>query len=200
MGFQLTPKAKKHEDSNCIRTEKALKIKFSGRRILGHQGPTCRDITDLSPGMSRTKTLCKVPFLLFAIPPACYRSLSGPSGPKCPRECPRKWGVFEGVSDGGVPGALRAPECPKSVLRVSPECPGHLFDTPRTLSGHCLDTPEPGARRAPGTPRRTPPIFGDTSGPKGPRDSCSRPAGSQSSVVVSAPGKWGRPRRGSSSF
>ena len=29
-----------------------------------------------------------------ATPPACYRSLSGPSGPKCPRECPRKWGVF----------------------------------------------------------------------------------------------------------
>ena len=54
-----------------------------------------------------------------------------------------------------------------------------------------MDTPEPGARRALGdTPSDTPldtPHFrghsrghsGDTSGPKGPRDSCSRPAGSQ---------------------
>ena len=33
-----------------------------GRLLLGHQGPTCRDIPDPGPGMSRTKTLCKVPF------------------------------------------------------------------------------------------------------------------------------------------
>ena len=52
--------------------------------------------------------------------------------------------------------SARAPECPKSVLRVSPECPGHLFDTPGTLSGHFLDTLEPGARRAPETPVDTP--------------------------------------------
>ena len=49
-----------------------------------------------------------------AILPACYRSLSGPSGPECPRECPRKWGVSEGVSDGVSPA-----ECPKSVPKVS---------------------------------------------------------------------------------
>ena len=92
-----------------------------------------------------------------AIPPACYRSPSGPSKspPECPRECPRKWGVSEGVSDGV------SKKCPQSVKKVS-----------RTLWGHSrdsfLDTPEPGALRAPGTPRRTlprtPPIFGDTLG------------------------------------
>ena len=29
--------------------------------FLGHKGPTCRDIPDPGPGMSRTKTLCKAP-------------------------------------------------------------------------------------------------------------------------------------------
>ena len=51
------------------------------------------------------------------------------------------------------------------LKRVSPECPGHLFDTPGTLSGHFLDTPEPGARRAPETPRATLPGH---FGPEGP--------------------------------
>ena len=98
----------------------------------------------------------------------------GPFGPEvspeCPRECPQKPGVSAGVSDGVSPGpfGLRAPECPKSVPRVSPECQKGVPDTPGTLSGHFLDTPEPGARRAPGTPRRTlpgtPPVFGDTLG------------------------------------
>ena len=37
----------------------------------------------------------------------------------------------------------RAPECPKSVPRVSPECQKGVPDTPGTLSGHFLDTPEP---------------------------------------------------------
>ena len=80
-------------------------------------------------------------------------------GPKCPGSVPR-----------GVSGALRAPasgaskKCPQSVPRVSKRCP----DTPGTLSGHFL-APEAGARRAPETPRETLP---DTSGPKGPRDSC----------------------------
>ena len=74
----------------------------------------------------------------IAIPPACYRSLSGPSGPKCPRECPRKW--------GGVRGSVR-----RGVQKVSRECPqsvrDHLFDT--------LGTP----RR---TLPRTPPHFRGT--------------------------------------
>ena len=45
------------------RTEKKnnLKIKFSGRIFMGHQGPTRRDIPDPSPGTSQTKTLCKAP-------------------------------------------------------------------------------------------------------------------------------------------
>ena len=61
-------------------------------------------------------------------PPACYRSLSG---------C--LWG----------PSGPRAPECPKSVPRVSPECQKGVPDIPGTLSGHFLDTPEPRAQRAP---------------------------------------------------
>ena len=96
------------------------------------------------------------------IPPACYRSLSGPSGPKCPRSVPESvpenGGVSEGVSDGV------SKKCPPSV----PECQKGVPDTPGTLSGHFLDTPEPGARRAPETPcrtlPRTPPVFGDTLG------------------------------------
>ena len=113
-------------------------------------------------------------------------------------------GVSRALRARGVPGSVpeSVPEkggcptecptgCPKSVPRVSPECLGHLFVTPGRLSGHFLDTPEPGARRAPETPRRTlrrtPPVFGDTlgdtprdtSGPKGPRDSCSWPGSSQ---------------------
>ena len=108
-------------------------------------------------------------FALFAKnvanPPACYRSLSGPSGPKCPgpkcpRECPRKRGVSEGVSDGCLRTLrARAPECPKSVPRVSPEWPRSvrdtLFDTPGTLSGHFLDTLP-----------RAPPVFGDAVPPR----------------------------------
>ena len=95
---------------------------------------------------------------------ACYTSLSGPSGPKCLRECrlecPR------------TPGCLRecptecpwAPECPKT----SPRCLGHLFDTLGTPSGHFLDTPKRGAQRAPetlrGTLPETPRLSGTLSG------------------------------------
>ena len=70
----------------------------------------------------------------------------GPFGPEvspeCPRECPRKWGVCEGVSDGvsAGPFAPRAPECPKSVPRVSPGCQKGVLDTPGTHSGHSRDT------------------------------------------------------------
>ena len=114
----------------------------------------------------------------FCDPPGLLQESLGPFGPEvsqeCPRECAWKRGVSGGVSDGVSPGPFgpRAPECLKSVPRVSPECLGHLFDTPETLSGHFLDTPEPGARRAPETPSRTlprtPPVFrhtlGDTPG------------------------------------
>ena len=77
-------------------------------------------------------------------PPTCYRSLSGPSGPKYPGSVPR-------VSPG--PFGPRAPECPESVPRVSPECPGHLFDTPGTLSGHFFGH---SGGRGPKAPRDTP--------------------------------------------
>ena len=103
--------------------------------------------------------------------PAPYRSLLGPSGPKCvSRGVSLKTGVSKGVSHGVFPGSLgpRAPECPKSVPRVSLECPKHLLDTLGTLSGQFLDTPECGPRRALGTPRGTlpwtPPFSGTLSG------------------------------------
>ena len=119
-----------------------------------------------------------------ATPPACYRSLSGPSGPKCPGSVPR-----------GVSGALRAPgsgvskkcrrECPRSVKKVS----GHSGDTLGTLWGHFLTL-----RRTNSTLRHS----RDTSGPKGPRDSCSRPGGLQCvgacSFVVCSPLFFSLPR------
>ena len=83
------------------------------------------------------------------------RSVPGVS----PRVSPKMGGV-RGSVRRGVPGPW-APECPKSVPRVSPECPGHLFDTPGTLSGHFLDTPE---LRAPGHPVGHPPFSGTLSG------------------------------------
>ena len=96
-------------------------------------------------------------------PPACYRSLSGPSGPKCPGSVP---GVSLGVSLG--PFGPRAPECPKSVPRVkkvSRTLWEQSRDTSGTLFGHS-------GARGPKGPRDTP---RDTPGPGGPRDSCSRP-------------------------
>ena len=88
------------------------------------------------------------------------------------------------------PFGPRAPECPKSVPRVSPECQKGVPDTPGTLSGHFGHSGARGPKGSGDTPSDTPsdtPHFwghsrghsGDTSGPKGPRDSCSRPAGSQ---------------------
>ena len=72
-------------------------------------------------------------------------------------------GVSLGVSPG--PFGPQAPECPKSVPRVSPECQKGVLDTPGTLSGHFWDTPEPGAQRALETPRGTLPGH---FGPEGP--------------------------------
>ena len=99
-----------------------------------------------------------LPTVLWLQPPrTCYRGLSGPSGPKCPGS------VLRGVS-----GAVRAlgsavsKTCPESVPGVSKRCPGHSGDTLGTLFGHS-GHPEGHSR--------------DTSGPKGPRDSCSRRGG-----------------------
>ena len=85
-------------------------------------------------------------FASLANPLACYRSLSGPSGPKCPpecprqcpRECPRKWRVSEGMSDG----VSRGPSGPglRSVQKVSRECPRSVKKLSRTLRGHSWDT------------------------------------------------------------
>ena len=121
-------------------------------------------------------------YVLHCDPAGLLQESLGPFGPEvspeCPRECPRKRGVSERVSDWVFPGpeGPRAPECPKSVPRVSKRCPGHSRDTLGTLFGHPV-----------GHSLGHPPVFrdtlgdtpGDTSGPKGPRDSCSRPAGSQ---------------------
>ena len=66
----------------------------------------------------------------------------GPFGPEmspeCPRvsECPRKWGVSEGVSDGVSPG----PFGPRSVQKVSRECPRSVKKVSRTHRGHSGDT------------------------------------------------------------
>ena len=86
----------------------------------------------------------------FAIPPACYRSLSGPSGPKCPRSVPETgcrtrgpsgpgWGVSEGVSDGVSPG----PKGPRT-LSDTPHFRDTLGDTPGTLRAR--ETPVAGRR------------------------------------------------------
>ena len=71
-------------------------------------------------------------------------------------------------------GCLRGPGF-QSVQKVSRERLGDSGETLRTLFG-----PEDALSR---TLPRTPPVFGDTLGntlgPKGPRDCCSRPQGSQ---------------------
>ena len=86
---------------------------------------------------------------VIATPPPPLQESFGPE--ECPRECPRKRGGVRGSVRRGVSGALRAPETPRRTLpRTPPRFRGHS-------RGHC----------------------GQTSGPKGPKDSCSRPGGSQ---------------------
>ena len=72
--------------------------------------------------------------------PTSYRSLSGPSGPKCPgkcpRECPRKRGCqrecLQGPSGPGLQSVQKF-KCPKSV-------PGVVKKESRTLWGHSRDS------------------------------------------------------------
>ena len=125
----------------------------------------------------------------YCEPPGLLQGSLGPFGPEVSPGVSPKTGVSPGVSHGVSPGPFgpRASECPKSVPRVSGTPFRHSGDTLGTLFGHS------GARgpKGPGdTPWDTPgdtPVFGDTlgdtpgdtSGPKGPRDPCSRPGGSQ---------------------
>ena len=118
-------------------------------------------------------------------PPGCYRSLSGPSRPKCPWSVPESVPGVRGSVQRGVSGALWAPgsgvfkKCPESVPGVFKKC----RDTFWTLW-----SPGPkGPRRSPAEHSlRRPPFSGTLSGTlrghfgsEGPRDSCSRPGGSQ---------------------
>ena len=77
---------------------------------------------------------------LVANPPACYRSLSGPSDPKCPRSVPR--GVFAALR---APGSGVSKRCPRSVWDTF----SHSGDTLATLFSP-KDTPRdtPGTLRA----------------------------------------------------
>ena len=85
-----------------------------------------------------------------ANPPACYRSLSSPSGPKFPRSVPKSvpenGGCLRECPTGGLWGTkgprLWVPkEFPKSVPGVSKRCPEHSGDTLGTLIGYPSDTP-----------------------------------------------------------
>ena len=117
----------------------------------GHSANTCpKNVQNLPQAPAKTNFWYH-PLTFWATPPACCRSLSGPSGPKCP---------------GSVPGG---------VQKVSRECPRSVRDTFLTLRD-TLGTLF-GALRGPGPegPHRHPEGHSwDTSGPKGPRDSCSR--------------------------
>ena len=90
------------------------------------------------------------------------RSLSGPSGPKCPGSVPL-----------GVPRVcLWGPSGPglRSVQKVSRECPG--------VSGYSRDTFWRLRSPGPEGPQRHPEGHSrHTLGRKGPKDSCSRPGG-----------------------
>ena len=70
------------------------------------------------------------------------------------RVCP-KTGASDGVSHGVSLGPFgpRAPECPKSVLRV---CPQSVTKVSRTLWGHFRDTFGHSGARGPKGPRDTP--------------------------------------------
>ena len=90
-------------------------------------------------------------------PPICYRSLSGPSGPKCPGSVPENGGV-PGCLAQGVFGILRAPgtgmskRCSECVPAASKQ------NISRTIHGDSQDTSGAGA------PLRSPPSgLGDTS-------------------------------------
>ena len=107
--------------------------------------------------------------IFLANPLSCYRSLSGPSGPKCPRSVPENKGFPRECPTGCLrglsrPGSGVPKKCPESVPGVSKRCPGHSWETLGTLFGHSR-------ARGPTSPGDTPSdtpsntdTLGDTSG------------------------------------
>ena len=106
--------------------------------------------------------------------PGLLQESLGPFGPEVSREC--------------LSGCLRGPSGPglRSVQKVSRECPRSVKKVSRTLRGHSRVTFWTLRRPGPEGPQRHPEGHSrDTLGPKGPRDSCSRPGALQSKVVFS---------------
>ena len=93
----------------------------------------------------------------------------------CPAGCP--WGVF----------GPRAPECSKSVPRVSGTLFGHSGHTLGIVFGHSRARGPKGFRDTSWDTLLDTPVFGDTLGdtprdtfgPKGPKDSCRGPGASK---------------------
>ena len=88
-----------------------------------------------------------------------------------------------------VPGVSLAvslgPFGPRSVQKVSRECPRSVRDTFLTLRGHSRDTFWTLRSPRPEGPQRHPEGHSrDTSGPKGPRDSCSRSGALQCFIAI----------------
>ena len=99
-------------------------------------------------------------------PPDLLQESLRPFGPEVSRECPS--GCLQGPSG---PGSGVSKKCPESLPGVSKRYPRHSGDTLGTLFGHSgAPGPEGPRRHREGHSR-------DTSGPKGPRDSCSRSGG-----------------------
>ena len=157
------------------------------------KGEAVSVMRDSLPTFPHLRSLNALPSSI-ATPSTCYKSLSGPSGPKCPRGCPRKRGCPRECPTGCPRGPLGplgpgvSNKCPRSVKKVSGTLRGHSRDTFWTLRspgpkgprgdpvGHSLGHP-----RFRGHPRGH---SRDTLGPKGPRDSCSRSGGGCNSSMI----------------
>ena len=113
---------------------------------------------------------CGTRSLILANPPAIYRSLSGPPGPKSQKSLKK-------VCRGRRPRGTQESE--KSLEKV----PNRHFQTFQTFSGLFQDFSGPRGRR----PRETFffRLFGGISGPEGPRDSCSSREGTGSLIPSS---------------
>ena len=147
-------------------------VKGQGAQFSRHFGNFVRESGEVQSGIDSSDVRRLTDWIGNS--PTRHRSLSGPSGPKCPRSVPKSVPENRGCPRECPTGCLQGPSGPglRSVRKVSRECALEFQkgvpDTPGTLSGYFLDTPEPGARRALQTPRRTlprtPPVFWDTLG------------------------------------